>query len=81
VIVSIIGAIASAFHWDALWYLLLPGAFLAAVFFPEGVNSSGGTTYLVVAGFFDVAFFAVIVFWLLKLYDVYGTSSSQTNSK
>ncbi len=49
-LVLILALIASAPHCSPLWVLLLPGAFAAAVFFPQGIDSYAGNAYLVVAG-------------------------------
>ena len=57
--VLVVAAIANEPHCSALWVVLLPGAFLAAIFFPQGVNSYGGNAYLVVAGLLNIALFAL----------------------
>lgn len=66
-LVSMIGAIASIPHCSAVWGLLLPGAMLAAIVFPEGVNSYGGNAYLIVAGLWDIVMlaFPVMLSWKL----------------
>jgi hypothetical protein len=57
----LVGAIASILGWSVMWDVLLPGAFLAAVAFPQGVDSAGGNAYLVVAGLLDALLFALPV--------------------
>lgn len=64
--VLVVAAIANEPHCSALWVVLLPGAFLAAIFFPQGVNSYGGNAYLVVAGLLDIALFALFAMWILN---------------
>lgn len=63
----LIGAIASIPGCDPAWDALLPGAFLAAVVFPQGVNSAGGNIYLVMAGILDAFLFALPVMLCWKL--------------
>lgn len=57
----LVGAIASIPGCSVVWDVLLPGAFLAAIAFPQGVNSAGGNAYLGVAGLLDALLFALPV--------------------
>lgn len=66
-LMMLVGAIASIPGCDTVWNVLLPGAFLAAVVFPQGVNSAGGNAYLVVAGVLDALLFALPVMLCWKL--------------
>lgn len=63
----LVGAIASIPGCDKVWLVLVPGALLAAVAFPQGVNSAGGNAYLVVAGLLDALLFALPVMLCWKL--------------
>lgn len=67
VLMAVVGAIASLPGCDKVWLVLLPGALLAAVAFPQGVNSAGGNAYLVVAGVLDALLFALPVMLCWKL--------------
>jgi hypothetical protein len=53
-LIAVIAGISSIPGCDNRWLLLLPGAFLAAVVLPQGVNSSGGNLYFVLAGLLDI---------------------------
>lgn len=66
-LMMLVGGIASIPGCDPVWDALLPGAFLAAVVFPQGVNSAGGNAYLVVAGLLDALLFALPVMLCWKL--------------
>ncbi len=67
VLMGVVGAIASIPGCDKVWVVLLPGAFLAAVAFPQGVHSAGGNAYLAVAGVLDALLFALPVMLCWKL--------------
>jgi hypothetical protein len=66
-LIALVAGIASIPGCSAGWLLLLPGAFLAAVVFPEGVNSDGGNLYLVLAGLLDITLLAFPVMWIWGL--------------
>lgn len=66
-LMMLVGAIASIPGCDPVWDALLPGAFLAAVVFPQGINSAGGNAYLAVAGVLDALLFAFPVMLCWKL--------------
>jgi hypothetical protein len=68
-LIALLGAIASIPGCSAGWLLLLPGAYLAAFVFPQGVNSTGGITYLVLAGLIDIVLLAFPVMWIWSLFD------------
>ena len=53
-LIAVIAGIACIPGCDNGMLLLLPGVLLAAVVFPQGVNSAGGTLYLVLACVLDV---------------------------
>ena len=63
----LVGAIASIPGCGIAWDVLLPGAFLAAVAFPQGVDSAGGNAYLAVAGVLAALLFALPVMFCWKL--------------
>jgi hypothetical protein len=56
----LISAIATLPHFGFLWTAFLPGAFVAALVFPDGVNS-GGFGFLFLAGIADAMLFALPV--------------------
>jgi len=62
-LVVLLVGIASIPSCDDAMFLLLPGAFLAAVVFPDGVNSNAGVFFLVLAGVVDIALIAFLVMW------------------
>jgi hypothetical protein len=66
-LVAVVGAISSIPGLDNGWLLLVPGALLAALVFPQGVNSNGGVLYLVLAGLIDIALLAFPVMWAWSL--------------
>ena len=67
VLTLLVGAIASLPRCSAIGVLLLPGALLAAIMLPQGVNSNAGNAYLVLAGLLDsiIVSFLVMGFWKL----------------
>jgi hypothetical protein len=67
VLVGAVAGIASVPHCSSAGVLLFPGAILAAVAFPQGVNSAGGNAYLVVAGLLDALLFALPVMFCWSL--------------
>ena len=64
-LVAVIAGISSMPGYDNGMLLLLPGAFLAAVVFPQGVNSDGGSIYIVLAGLLDILLLSlpVLLMW------------------
>lgn len=47
-------------------YLLLPGALLAALAFPQGIESDYGYAYLVLTGLLDTVFYGLASFALVS---------------
>ena len=68
VLTGIIGVIST--KWSPIGTLLFPGMLIAAIIFPEGINSSGGNLYLVAAGLVESALLAFPLMWLWKLIDL-----------
>ncbi len=66
-LMAAVGGVSSLPGCDNGWLLLVPGALLAALVFPQGVNSNGGILYLVLAGLIDLALLALIVMWVWGL--------------
>ena len=64
---TLVAAVASLPSCSAIGVLLLPGALLAAVAFPQGVNSNGGNIYLLVAGVLDAMLLTLPVMWFWAL--------------
>jgi hypothetical protein len=62
-VVVLVAAIASVPHCSAIGIVLLPGALLAAVVFPQGIESDAGTIYLLLAGLLDSLLMAFLVTW------------------
>lgn len=69
VLMALVGAIASVPGCSAMWVLLLPGALLAAIVFPQGPESDYGLVFLLLAGLLDVVLFAFPLAWLWKLFE------------
>jgi hypothetical protein len=66
-LVALVAGIASAPHCSAIGIVLLPGALLAAIVFPQGPESNAGNIYLVLAGLLDSVLFAFPVMWIWGL--------------
>lgn len=66
-LIVVVGSISSIPGLDNGWLLLMPGALLAALVFPQGVNSNGGVLYLVLAGLIDVALLSLLVMWVWSI--------------
>jgi hypothetical protein len=62
-LVALVAAIASAPHCSVVGIVLLPGALLAAIVFPQGPESGAGNIYLVFAGLLDSLLIAFPVMW------------------
>ena len=60
-LIALVGGVSSLPGCDNGWLLLVPGALLAALVFPQGVNSNGGVLYLVLAGLIDITLLALLV--------------------
>jgi hypothetical protein len=54
-------------HFYAVGALLLPGGLLAALVFPQGVESDSATAFLVLAGVLDSVLYAFPVMGIWKL--------------
>jgi hypothetical protein len=63
----VIGAIGSIPGCDNVMYVLLPGAFIAALAFPEGIHSSAGGAFLILAGALDALLLALLVMLCWRL--------------
>ena len=66
---ALLGAVASVPKWSAAGVLLAPGMLLAALIFPQGVHSSWGYTYLVIAGLLEAFILAWPVLWVWMAVD------------
>lgn len=60
-IVVVLVAMSSIPHLELFGVFLLPGALVAAVFFPEGIHSSHSWTFFALAGILDCVFLAFVV--------------------
>ena len=67
VLIGIVAGIASVPHCSSVGVLLLPGALLAALVFPQGVESNAAVPYLVLAGLLDSALLAFPVMGVWRL--------------
>jgi hypothetical protein len=67
VLVAGVVALASVPHVPAVGIVLLPGALLAAIVFPQGPHSSEANLWFVLAGLLNVALFAFPVMWMWAL--------------
>lgn len=63
VLTALVAGIASVPHCSAIGVILLPGALLAAIVFPQGPESNAGNVYLVLAGLLDSLLYAFPVMW------------------
>lgn len=66
-ITVLVSAVASLPKCSAIGFLLLPGALIAAIVMPEGINSDAGNAYLVVAGLLDSIMLSFLVMWFWRL--------------
>jgi hypothetical protein len=66
-LIALVAAIASVPHCSAIGAVLLPGALLAAIIFPQGPESGSGNIYLLLAGVLDSLLFAFPVMWTWML--------------
>ncbi|WP_188758614.1 hypothetical protein [Edaphobacter acidisoli] len=62
-----IAVIASVVPISKVGMVLLPGALVAALFFPEGIESNHGWAFLILAAFFDCVLFALIALFFIRL--------------
>jgi len=65
--VAIFAGIASIERFSSIGMILLPGALLAALFFPQGIESDHGIAFLVLATFFDCVLFALVALVVLRM--------------
>ena len=75
-LIAVIAGIASIPGCENSMLLLLPGAFLAALIFPEGVNSSGGVLFLVFSGLLDILIASLLIFGAWSVIRPHRTSES-----
>ena len=66
-LIGCVCAIASIPIFSAMWILLLPGAFLSAIIFPQGIHSDHGIVFLVLAGLFDIGLLTFVLIGLRML--------------
>ena len=67
ILTGLIAALAST-EWGApAGVVLLPGAFIAALVFPEGAESNAGGLFIVLAGVMDVVLLALLLVLVRKL--------------
>jgi len=67
VLVTLIAGLASIPHCSAVGVVLLPGALLAALVFPQGIDSSAGIFFLALAGLADSALLALPIMGVWKV--------------
>jgi hypothetical protein len=65
--VAILAGIASIERFSSIGMVLLPGALLAALFFPQGIESDHSIAFLVFAAFFDCVLFALVALLILRM--------------
>jgi hypothetical protein len=65
--VAIFAGIASIERFSSIGMILLPGALLAALLFPQGIESDHGTAFLVFATIFDCVLFALVALVVLRM--------------
>jgi hypothetical protein len=67
VLFALVGAVASLPGCSAVGILLLPGALLAAIVFPQGPESDYALVFLGLAGLLDIILFALPIVWIWTL--------------
>lgn len=67
VVTALVAVLASLPHCQAFGFVLLPGALLAAVVFPQGPHSDFAVAYLVLAGILESLLIAFPVMWTWAL--------------
>ncbi|MDW5267124.1 MULTISPECIES: hypothetical protein [Acidobacteriaceae] len=65
--VAILAGIASIERFSSIGIVLLPGTLLAALFFPQGIESDHGIAFLVFATIFDSVLFALVALVVLRM--------------
>jgi len=65
--VGILAGIASIERFSSIGAVLLPGALLAALFFPQGVESDHAVAFLVFSAIFDCILFALAALLVLRM--------------
>jgi hypothetical protein len=63
----LLAGIASISCFSAVGVVLLPGALLAALVFPQGIDSANGGFFIPIAGLLDSMLFAFPVMWIWSL--------------
>lgn len=66
-LLTLVGAIASIPGCSVMGALLLPGALLAAIVFPQGPESDYAVFYIVLAGLLDIVLYAFPLAWVRSL--------------
>ena len=61
VLIALIVSVASTGWGEPAGVVLLPGALIAAVVFPQGVESDAGGLFIILAGVMDIVLLAVLL--------------------
>lgn len=65
--VALLAGIASIEQFSSIGVVLLPGALLTALFFPQGIESNHGIAFLIFAAIFDCVLFALAALLVLRI--------------
>lgn len=66
-LVATLAGIASIERFSSVGMVLLPGALVAALFFPQGIESDHGIAFLVSTAIFDCVLFAFVALLILRI--------------
>ena len=64
-LLAVLAGLGSIPHLQIFAFLWLPGALLAALVFPQGIESDFGFTYMALAGLLDLIIYFVPIYLLL----------------
>jgi len=67
ILIALIVALAGSKWGEPAGVILLPGAFIAALVFPEGAESDAGGLFIILAGAMDVVLLALLLVLVPKL--------------
>jgi hypothetical protein len=68
-------------HLEVFAFLWLPGAFLAAFVFPEGIHSDFGFTYIILAALLDVLLYFALIYLSLVSLEKKKATRQQTSAE
>ena len=66
-LVALIAGIGSMHRFEDINMLLIPGALLGALFFPQGIEGDHAYLYLAIAALIDVIIFALLALLFIRM--------------